>query len=128
MGNMLNLEEASKKSRETMDVMVGNYFDAAKGFTDVAKSFEAIADEAADYSKKSVRDFVEHAESLSEAKSFEKALQLQTGYVMSAFQDLISEMMKVGGMYADLATIASQRTEERVATATKSSAKTVTSH
>jgi len=93
---MLNFDDANRKSKEAMDTMLKSYSDTAKGF-------QAIAAEAVEYSKKSFQDTVTHFESLSGARSFEAAFELQTNYVKSAYENFVSEATKLGEMYSDLA-------------------------
>ena len=94
---MINgFEEIQKLGRDNVDV-------ALKTATEVGKGFQAIAAEAVEYSKKSFQDTVTHFESLSGARSFEAAFELQTNYVKSAYENFVSEATKLGEMYSDLA-------------------------
>lgn len=93
---MFNFEDANKKSKENMDTML-------KSYAAMTKAFQAIATEAADYSKKSFEDSIAHMERISSVKSVEAAFELQTGYVKSAYEGYIAEATKIGEMYADLA-------------------------
>lgn len=93
---MFNFDETSRKSKEAMDTVLKSYSDTAKGF-------QAIATEAADFSKKSFQDAVNHFETLSGARSFEAVFELQTGYLKSSYENFIAEATKMGEMYADLA-------------------------
>jgi hypothetical protein len=93
---MFNFDDASRKNKEVVDTVLRSY-------SDTAKSFQAIASEAAEYSKKSFQDAVTHFETLSGAKSFETAFELQSNYAKSAYETFISEATKLGEMYADLA-------------------------
>ncbi|WEZ83596.1 phasin family protein [Rhizobium sp. 32-5/1] len=108
---MFNFEDANKKSKEAMDTMM-------KSYSAMTKAFQAIATEAADYSKKSFEDSIAHVEKLSSVKSVEAALELQTGYVKSAYEGYVSEATKIGEMYADLAKGAYKPYEAPVAKAT----------
>ncbi|MBB3658586.1 phasin family protein [Rhizobium sp. BK650] len=93
---MFNFEDANRKSKEAVDTMLKNYSDTAKGF-------QAIASEAAEYSKKSFQDAVSHFETLSGVKSFEAAFELQSSYAKSSYEAFVAEATKLGEMYADLA-------------------------
>jgi hypothetical protein len=42
-------------------------------------------------------------EKLSGVKSFDKALEIQTGFAKSAFEALVAESQKIGALYGDLA-------------------------
>ncbi|QFY60005.1 phasin family protein [Rhizobium grahamii] len=106
---MLNFDDASRKSKEAMDTMLKSYSDTAKGF-------QAIAAEAAEYSKKSFQDAVTHMEALSGVRSVEAAFELQTGYVRSAYENFVAEATRLGEMYTDLAKSAYKPYEAPVAT------------
>ena len=93
---MFNFDDANRKSKEAVDSMLRSYSDAAQGF-------QAIASEAAEYSKKSFQDAVTHFETLSGVKSFEAAFELQTNYAKSSYEAFVAEATKLGEMYADLA-------------------------
>ncbi|MBB4231497.1 phasin family protein [Rhizobium mongolense] len=93
---MFNFDDTSRKSKEAMDTMLKSYSDTAKGV-------QAIATEAAEYSKKSFQDAVNHFETLSGARSFETVFELQTGFIKSSYENFIAEATKMGEMYADLA-------------------------
>ncbi|MDX3929660.1 MAG: phasin family protein [Shinella sp.] len=93
---MFNFDDAGKKSKEAVDTWM-------KSYSSMAKGMQAIATEAADYSKKSFEDSIAHFEKLSGIKSVEAAFELQTSYVKSIYEGYISEATKIGEMYADLA-------------------------
>ncbi|PDS57455.1 phasin family protein [Rhizobium anhuiense] len=107
---MFNFDDANKKSKEAVDT-------ALKTYSETAKGFQAIAAEAAEYSKKSFQDAVTHFETLAGAKSFEVAFELQTSYVKSYYENLVSETTKLGEMYADLAKSAYKPYEAPIAAA-----------
>ncbi len=93
---MFNFEDANKTSKETLDAVL-------KSYSAWTKAFQAIATEAADYSKKAFGDSVAHVEKISTVKSVEAAFELQTKYVKSAYEGYVAEATKLGEMYADLA-------------------------
>ncbi|MBX4906986.1 MULTISPECIES: phasin family protein [Rhizobium] len=107
---MFNFDDANRKSKEAVDTALRTYSDTAKGF-------QAIAAEAAEYSKKSFQDAVTHFETLAGAKSFEAVFELQTSYVKSAYESFVSETTKLGEMYADLAKSAYKPYEAPIAAA-----------
>ena len=108
---MFNFEDANKKSKETMDTML-------KSYASLTKAFQAIATEAADYSKKAFEDSVAHVEKITAVKSVEAAFEVQTGCVKSAYEGYVAEATKIGEMYADLAKDAYKPYEAPVAKAT----------
>ncbi|ARO30029.1 MULTISPECIES: phasin family protein [unclassified Rhizobium] len=107
---MFNFDEANKKSKEAVDTALRTYSETTRGF-------QAIAAEAAEYSKKSFQDAVTHFETLAGVRSFEAAFELQTGYVKSAYESFVSETTKLGEMYADLAKSAYKPYEAPIAAA-----------
>ena len=108
---MFNFDDANKKSKETMDTML-------KSYASMTKTFQAIATEAADYSKKSFEEGVAHLERITSVKSVEAAVELQTNYLKSAYEGYVAEATKIGEMYADLAKDTYKPYEAPVAKAT----------
>lgn len=108
---MFNFEDANKKNKENIDTLL-------KSYAAMTKAFQAIATEAADYSKKAFEDSVSHLEKISSVKSVEAAFELQTNYVKSAYEGYVAEATKIGEMYADLAKDAYKPYEAPVAKAT----------
>lgn len=79
-------------------------FDAAvKSFGEMNKGFQAIAAEVTDYSKKAFEDGTRAFEQLIGAKSVEQAVEIQSQYAKKAYDTYISEVSKLGEMYAGLA-------------------------
>ena len=89
-------DPVQKFGKENMD-MAMNVFGAW------AKNAQAIATEVADYSKKSFEDSAAAFEKLIGAKSVEKAVEVQTEYLRSSYEELVAETAKIGELYADLA-------------------------
>lgn len=91
-----NFEEFQQASKENIDL-------AMKSVSTVSKSAQAIAAEIADYSKKSFEESTAMMEKLFGAKSFEKAIEVQTEYAKTAYEALVAETSKLGEMYSALA-------------------------
>ena len=91
-----NFDEVQKYGKENMDV-------ALKSFGAVSTKMQAIAAEVADYSKKSFEDSTAVVEKLMGSKSLEKAMEVQTDYVKSAYEGFVSEATKLSTLYSDLA-------------------------
>ena len=68
-----------------------------------AGGFQAIATAYGDYTKKSFEDTRSFVEKLSGAKSFDKAVEIQTDFAKSAFETFVAESQKIGALYGDLA-------------------------
>jgi hypothetical protein len=93
---LTNFDDLQKLGKDNVDV-------AMKQFGAVSKGFQAIATEVADYSKKSFEEGSAAFEKLMGAKSFEKAVEIQSDYVKTAYEGFIAEATKLGELYTDLA-------------------------
>ncbi len=91
-----NFEDFQKVGKENVDV-------ALKQFGTVSKGWQAIATEFADYSKKSFEDGSAALEKLFGAKTLEKAIEVQSDYVKTAYEGFVAEATKMGELYTDLA-------------------------
>ena len=91
-----NLDDLQMFGKENVDATM-------KSFGVVTKGVQAIATEAADYSKKSFEQSTQHFEKLFGVKSVEKALELQQSYLKSAYEGFVAETTKFGELYANLA-------------------------
>jgi len=80
----------------------GNMDMAMTAFDAWAKNTQAIATEVADYSKKSFEKSAAAFEKLIGAKSLEKAMEVQTEYLRSSYEELVVVTAKIGELYADL--------------------------
>ena len=90
------IEDFQKFSKENVDV-------AMKSFGSTQKSVQAIATEAADYSKKAFEQTSAVAEKLAGAKTLDKAVEIQTEYLKSAYEGFVAYASKVGELYTNLA-------------------------
>jgi hypothetical protein len=91
-----NFEDIQKLGKENVDV-------AMKQFGTVSKGFQTIATEFADYSKKSFEQGSATLEKLLGAKSVEKAIEIQSDYVKTAYEGFVAQATKIGELYTDLA-------------------------
>ena len=91
-----NFEDFQKLGKDNMDTCM-------KQFGTVSKGWQAIATEVADYSKKSFEHSTAALESLLGAKSLEKAIEIQSDYVKTAYEGFVAEATKLGELYTDLA-------------------------
>jgi hypothetical protein len=93
---MKTIEDMQKVGKDNVDATM-------KSFGVLSKSFQAIAVEMADYSKKAFEDGTAATEKLFGAKSVEKAIEVQTDYLKSAYESFIAETAKLGELYSELA-------------------------
>jgi hypothetical protein len=91
-----NFEDIQKLGKENIDTCV-------KQFGTVSKSWQTIATEVADYSKKSFEDGSAALEKLLGAKTLEKAIEVQGEYAKSAYEGFVAQATKMGELYTDLA-------------------------
>lgn len=68
-----------------------------------AKALHAIATETTDYSKQAFEKCRLHFEKLMGVKRFDEAIQLQSDFAKTAYDDFVAEATKIGEMYANLA-------------------------
>jgi phasin family protein len=104
-------EEMQKFGKDSMEV-------AMSSFGLWTKNAQAIAAEVVDYSKKSVEGSTAAWEKLMGAKSIEKAMEVQTEYLKSSYQDFVAEATKLGELYTDLAKEAYKPFENAIAKVT----------
>jgi hypothetical protein len=76
---------------------------AATTANSLAKSFQVIAAEAANFSKTSLENNAAYIEKLLGAKSFESAIQIQTDFAKSSYAGFIAQATKIGEIYSNLA-------------------------
>ena len=67
------------------------------------KGLQAIAAETTDYSKKSFEKSRAHFEKLIGVKKIDEAIQLQSDFAKSAYEDFVAQATKIGEMYSSLA-------------------------
>jgi hypothetical protein len=91
-----NFEDFQKLGKENVDTCM-------RQFGTVSKGWQAIATEVADYSKKSFEHGTATLESLLGAKSLDKAIEIQSDYVKTAYEGFVAQSSKLGELYTDLA-------------------------
>jgi hypothetical protein len=95
--DMMNqFEDIQKFGKENMDATV-------KALGSVSMGAQAIAVETADYAKKSFEQSSAVLEKLVGAKSLDKAIEIQTDYVKSAYEGFVAQSTKIGELYTNLA-------------------------
>lgn len=91
-----NIEDMQKLGKDNMDATM-------KAFGAMSKSLQAIAVEMADYSKKAFEEGAAATEKLIGAKSLDKAVEVQSDYIKTAYEGFVARTAKLGELYADLA-------------------------
>lgn len=69
----------------------------------ISKSVQALAEGAADYSKKSIERTAEAFNKMLGANSLEQAMEVQSDYFKTAYESFIAESNRVSELCADLA-------------------------
>ena len=94
---MMNaFDNIQKLGKDNVDVAIASTGAMSKGL-------QALASEAADYSKQSFEAGTAAMEKLFSAGSFDKAVEVQTEYVRSAYEGYVSQATKVSEIIADMA-------------------------
>ena len=105
-----NFEDFQKIGQQNVDATM-------KAFGEWNKGCQAIAAEVTDYTKRSFEEGTATVEKLFAAKSFEQAVEIQTGYAKRAYDDYMHQVSKIGGLYAELAKEAYKPVEKALQTA-----------
>jgi phasin family protein len=92
----MTTDQMQKFSKDNMDM-------AMASFGAWTKNAQAIASEVADYSKKSFEESTAALEKLMGAKSLEKAMEVQSEYLKSSYEEFVAQSTKLGELYAGLA-------------------------
>ena len=71
--------------------------------TAVTKGMQAIAQEAADFSRKSFEKGTAAIEKLAAAKSFDKALEAQQAFAKESYDSMVAQMTKMNELYMNTA-------------------------
>ncbi|MGA3309808.1 MAG: phasin family protein [Xanthobacteraceae bacterium] len=92
----MTTDQMNKFGKDSMDM-------AMTSFGAWTKNAQAIASEVVDYSKKSFEESAAAWEKLVGAKSLEKAMEVQSEYLKSSYEDFVAQSTKLGELYVDLA-------------------------
>jgi phasin family protein len=76
---------------------------AMKSLSVISKGMQELASGAADYSKKSLEQGTEALEKMLAARSLEKAMEIQSDYIKTAYESFIAESNRVSELCADVA-------------------------
>jgi len=93
---MTNFDEVQKAGKENMDLAMASMAAMSKGV-------QALAMETQDYSKKAMETGSAAMEDLLAAKSLDKAVEVQSDYMKSAYEAFVGQATKVNEMFVDLA-------------------------
>jgi hypothetical protein len=91
-----NLEDIQKISKDNIDAMT-------KSFGVMPKAVQAIAVEMAEYSKRSFENGARAMQNLLAVKSLDKAMEVQSEYAKTAYENYTAQITKLGQFYSELA-------------------------
>jgi hypothetical protein len=91
-----NFEEMQKLSKTNIEA-------TTKALGTLSRTTQAIATEMTDYSKRSFENSTKAMEKLYGVKSLDKAIEVQSEFAKSVFEDFSAQMTKFGQLYTDLA-------------------------
>lgn len=112
------------KSVEEMQAFSKDGFEAyVAAATAMTKGLQTIASESADYSRKSFEKSTQTMEKVMAARSIEKALELQQGYMKDAYESFLSQVTRFNELYAAALKEAYRPFEAQVAQVTGKNAK-----
>ncbi len=109
---MNTLEDMQKLGKENMDL-------AMSSFGAMSKNMQAIAVEVADYQKKSFEDGTAALEKMMAAKSIDKAMEVQTDYLKTAYEGMVGQITKMNEIFMDMSKEAYKPIEGIVAKSAK---------
>jgi phasin family protein len=93
---MIKIEDIQQYGKEHFETVVASA-------STVQNGLQAIAGAYGDYTKKSFEDTRSFVEKLSGVRSLDKALEVQTEFAKSAYENFVAESQKIAGLYTDLA-------------------------
>ena len=109
------LEPFQKASDDFQKMGKDNYDAVLRSYSELNKGFQAIGARVTDYSKRAFEDATRAFEQLVGAKSFERAVEIQSQYAKKAYDAWVVEASKLGEMYAAVARDAYKPVEKAVA-------------
>jgi hypothetical protein len=90
-------QEHVKRAGEAYQSAVEDGFEAAtRSFNEMNRSFQNVAAEITNFSKKRLEDVVQSWEQVLRAKSFGDVMEVQSRYVQKAYEDYTSQMSRLG--------------------------------
>ena len=107
--------EPFQKASDFQKMGKDNYDAVLRSYGELSKGFQAIGARVTDYSKRAFEDATRAFEQLVGAKSFERAVEIQSQYAKKAYDAWVAEASKLGEMYAAVARDAYKPVEKAVA-------------
>lgn len=96
MININGFDDVQKLGQSNVD-------SAMKAWGEWSRSWQAVASEMSEYSKRSLEDGASTFQKLVGAKSLDQAFEIQTSYARRSYEQYVQEMNKISTMYAGIA-------------------------
>ena len=90
------MDDLQKFGKDNVDV-------AMKSASALTKGFQTLATETADYSKRAFEAGAKAFEKLAAAPSLDKAVEVQSDYLRTAYEGYVSQATKVGEIFTAMA-------------------------
>ena len=91
-----NFEDFHKLGKDGVDASMQSFAAASNGA-------QAVATEIADYARKSFEQGTAAVEKLIGARTLERAIEVQSDYARSAYENFVAQATRLGEIYADAA-------------------------
>ncbi len=105
-------ERAKRVGEQSHEALRGGFEAASQSFGEVNKSFQALAGQMTEYSKRTLEDVFQAWEQLLRARSFGEIVDIQTRYAQKAYDTHVAEMSKLTELYRDLTRNAAKPVEQ----------------
>jgi phasin family protein len=109
-------EQAQDRAQSVSDqfqrAAEGGWEATGRAISEVNRGFQALAAEMTEYSKKTFDDAIRTWEQLIGVKSLEQAIEIQSQYAKRVYENHMTEMTKLGDIYARMVRDAAQPVEQ----------------
>jgi phasin family protein len=109
------LEPFQNASDDLQKIGKDNYNAMLRSYGELSKGFQAVSARMTEYSKQAFEDATRTFEKLAGVKSLEQAVEIQSQYAKTAFDNWVTEASKLSEMYANMAREAYRPVEKAVA-------------
>jgi hypothetical protein len=93
---MMQFDNVQKLGKDNMDA-------AVKSLGAISKGAQTVAAEVADFAKRSFEQGTSTIEKLVGVRTLDKAIEIQTDYVRSSYESLVTQASKLGELYTNTA-------------------------
>ena len=108
-------DDFRKTANDFQNMGKDNYDAMVRSYGELNRGAQAIVSRWTEFSKRSFDDAAHTLEKLIGAKSFEQAVEIQTNYAKTAYDNWQAEVSKIGEMYANTAREVYKPVEQAVA-------------